>query len=108
MDGTVWRPAHLTPEQFEERRLAAAALLHQGRLSQAEIARQLGSAAPVSAAGPPRWPSRAGADWSPAAEQGDHSGSIPATGFVWVSSWTGARWRWALPPSAGPSNALPP
>jgi putative transposase len=35
MDGNVWWPAHLTPEQFEERRLAAAALLRQGRLSQA-------------------------------------------------------------------------
>ena len=42
MDGNVWRPAHLTPEQLEERRLAAARLLRQGRLCQAEIARQLG------------------------------------------------------------------
>src|ERR671921_283095 len=42
MDGDVWRPAHLTPEQMEERRLAAARLLGQGRLSQADIARQLG------------------------------------------------------------------
>lgn len=48
MNGNVWRPAHLTPEPFEERRLAAARLLHQGRFSQAEIARQLG----VSRAGP--------------------------------------------------------
>src|SRR3954452_24677974 len=40
MDGNVWRPAHLMPEQLEERRLAAARLLRQGRLSQAEIARQ--------------------------------------------------------------------
>jgi hypothetical protein len=39
MDGNVWRPAHLTPDQLEERRLAAARLLRQGRLSQAEIAR---------------------------------------------------------------------
>jgi transposase len=38
-----WRPARLTPEQMEERRLAAAALLRQGRLSQAAIARQLGA-----------------------------------------------------------------
>ena len=43
MDGNVWRPAHLTPEQMEERRLEAARLLRQGRLSQAEIARQLGA-----------------------------------------------------------------
>ncbi|QRM34107.1 helix-turn-helix domain-containing protein [Microvirga sp. VF16] len=51
MDGNVWRPAHLTPEQMEERRLAAAALLRQGRFSQAEIARQLG----VSRASVSRW-----------------------------------------------------
>src|SRR5215218_4064726 len=37
-----WRPARLTLEQMEERRLAAAALLRQGRLSQAAIARRLG------------------------------------------------------------------
>ena len=43
MEGNVWRPAHLTPEQMEERRLEAARLLRQGRLSQAEIARQLGA-----------------------------------------------------------------
>ena len=43
MDGNVWRPAHLTPGQMEERRLEAARLLRQGRLSQAEIARQLGA-----------------------------------------------------------------
>src|SRR5918998_4612386 len=43
MDGNVWRPAHLTLEQMEERRLAAAALLRQGQLSQAEIARHLGA-----------------------------------------------------------------
>jgi putative transposase len=42
MDDSVWRPAHLTPEQMEERRLAAAVLLRRGQLSQAEIARQLG------------------------------------------------------------------
>ena len=51
MDGNVWRPAHLTPEQMEERRLAAARLLGQGRLSQADIARQLG----VSRASVCRW-----------------------------------------------------
>ena len=51
MDGNVWRPAHLTPEQMEERRLAAAALLRQERLSQAEVARQLG----VSRASVSRW-----------------------------------------------------
>ena len=50
MEDTVWRPAHLTPKQMEERRLAAARLLRQGR-SQAEIARQLG----VSRASVSRW-----------------------------------------------------
>src|SRR5215211_7572740 len=43
MEDTVWRPAHLTPQQMEERRLVAATLLRQGRLSQAQIARQLGA-----------------------------------------------------------------
>ena len=38
----MWRPRKLTPEQFEERRLAAGRLLRAGRLSQAEIARRLG------------------------------------------------------------------
>ncbi|MPR13772.1 winged helix-turn-helix domain-containing protein [Microvirga tunisiensis] len=51
MDGNVWRPAHLTLEQMEERRLAAATLLRQGQLPQAEIARQLG----VSRASVCRW-----------------------------------------------------
>src|SRR5919107_1815422 len=51
MDGNVWRPAHLTPKQMEERRLEAARLLREGRLSQAEIARQLG----VSRASVCRW-----------------------------------------------------
>ena len=51
MEDIVWRPAHLTPEQMEERRLEAARLLRQGLLSQAEIARQLG----VSRASVCRW-----------------------------------------------------
>jgi putative transposase len=51
MEDNVWRPAHLTPEQMEERRLAAARLLRQGRFSQAEIARPLG----VSRASVSRW-----------------------------------------------------
>jgi transposase len=38
----MWRPSKLTPEQIEERRLAAGRLLRSGHLSQAEIARQLG------------------------------------------------------------------
>jgi transposase len=38
----MWRPQKLTPEQLEERRIAAGRLLRAGRLSQAEIARQLG------------------------------------------------------------------
>jgi transposase len=51
MEDNVWRPAHLTPEQMEERRLTAAVLLRQGQLSQAEIARHLG----VSRASVCRW-----------------------------------------------------
>ena len=35
MGDNVWRPAHLTQGQMEARRLAAATLLRQGRLSQA-------------------------------------------------------------------------
>lgn len=38
----IWRPSHLTREQMEERRLIGGRLLRAGRLSQAEIARQLG------------------------------------------------------------------
>lgn len=37
-----WRPATLTREQMEERRLAGGRLLQAGQLSQAEIARSLG------------------------------------------------------------------
>ena len=51
MDGNIWRPAYWTPDQLEERRLAAARLLRQGRLTQAAIARQLG----VSRASVSRW-----------------------------------------------------
>ncbi|MBM6581676.1 helix-turn-helix domain-containing protein, partial [Microvirga sp. BT689] len=54
MGDNVWRPAHLTQGQMEERRLAAATLLRQGRLSQAEIARHLG----VSPASVSRWAGR--------------------------------------------------
>ncbi len=45
MDGTAWRPARWTPAQLEERRLAAATLLRQGRLTQAAIDGGSGSAA---------------------------------------------------------------
>lgn len=38
-----WRPAKLTRSQLEERRLEGARLLRDGKLSQAEIARQLGT-----------------------------------------------------------------
>ena len=37
----VWRPRKFTPEQLEERRLAAGPLLRGGRLTKAEIARRL-------------------------------------------------------------------
>jgi putative transposase len=51
MDDNVWRPVHVTPEQMEERLLAAVTLLGKGRFSQAEIARQL----VVSRASVSRW-----------------------------------------------------
>jgi putative transposase len=51
MSAEVWRPTHLTAAQMEERRLAAAVLLRQGRLHQAAIARQVG----VSRASVCRW-----------------------------------------------------
>ncbi len=38
----IWRPAKLTREQMEERRLEGGRLLKEGKLSKAEIARQLG------------------------------------------------------------------
>ena len=38
----TWTPQHLTREQMEERRLKGVQLLKAGKLSQAEIARQLG------------------------------------------------------------------
>ena len=37
-----WKPSHFTREQMEERRLAGGRLLREGKLSKAEIARQLG------------------------------------------------------------------
>lgn len=46
----TWKPSTLTREQMEERRLEGGRLLKAGKLSQAEIARQLGvSRATVSA-----------------------------------------------------------
>jgi putative transposase len=51
MSGSEWRPTRLTPEQLEERRLAAATLLRQGQMTQAAIARHLG----VSRAGVCGW-----------------------------------------------------
>ena len=38
----TWKPSYLTREQLEERRLAGGRLLKAGKLSQAEIARQVG------------------------------------------------------------------
>src|SRR5512138_2441794 len=38
----TWKPSYLTREQMEERRLEGGRLLQAGKLSQAEIARQLG------------------------------------------------------------------
>jgi len=38
----TWKPSNLTREQMEERRQAGGRMLKAGKLSQAEIARQLG------------------------------------------------------------------
>lgn len=38
----TWKPSYLTREQMEERRLEGGRLLKAGKLSQAEISRQLG------------------------------------------------------------------
>jgi len=38
----TWKPSYLTREQLEERRLEGGRLLKAGKMSQAEIARQLG------------------------------------------------------------------
>jgi transposase len=105
MNGNVWRPAHLTSEQMEERRLAAAALLRQGRLSQAQIARQLG----VSRASVSRWAATLAQEGRRGLAARVRTGRPPRLDPpVWVGSWTGARWRQALPLNAGPSNASPP
>lgn len=47
----AWQPTHLTRAQMEERRLVAGRLLRAGRLTQAEIACELG----VSRASVTRW-----------------------------------------------------
>ena len=85
MDGDVWRPVHLTPKQMEERRLAAARLLRQGRFSQAEIARQLG----VSRASVCRW----AATLAQEGGRGLASFSICQLAFRWrwKSRWSGSR-----------------
>jgi transposase len=51
MDDGLWQPTHWTLAQLQERRLVAAGLLRQGRLTQAAIARRLG----VSRASVSRW-----------------------------------------------------
>jgi transposase len=50
----MWQPARLTRAQLEERRLAAGRLLRAGRLSQAEVAREVG----VSRAAVTHWKRR--------------------------------------------------
>src|SRR5215218_404641 len=63
MSGSEWRPTRLTPDQLEERRLAAATLLRQGQMTQAAIARHLG----VSRASVCRWAARPTANRAAAA-----------------------------------------
>src|SRR4051794_30175575 len=60
MDEDVWRPTHLTSEQMEERYLAGATVLRQGRFSHAQIARKLG----VSRASVCRWAATLGQEGS--------------------------------------------
>lgn len=50
----IWKPSHLTREQMEERRCEGGRLLKAGKLTQAEIAQQLG----VSQAAVSRWAKR--------------------------------------------------
>src|SRR5215217_4346470 len=76
MDDDVWRPTHLTPEQMEERRLAAARLLRQGRLSQAEIARHLG----VSRASVCRWAATLAQEGGRGLQAGSITGRPPRLG----------------------------
>ena len=108
MDGNVWRPTHLTPEQMEERRLVAATLLRQGQLSQAEIARHVG----VSRASVCRWAATLTQEGPRGLEARPIPGPSPASmrrpGRGWAGCWIGVRWRRALPRSAGPSSASPP
>jgi putative transposase len=108
MNGNIWRPAHWTPDQLEERRLAAARLLRQGRLTQAAIARQLD----VSRASVSRWATiltqqgrcgmatraRTGRPPRLAARDWVHLGRLLA----------GVRWQRVSPLSAGPSSAWRP
>jgi transposase len=108
MKDIVWRPAHLTSEQMEERRLAAAALLRQGRLSQAEIARQLG----VSRASVCRWAATLAQQGRRGLKARPIPGRMPRLDEkAWArlgGSWTGVRWPPVFPPSAGPSRASRP
>jgi putative transposase len=108
MDDTVWRPARLTPKQMEERRVAAAALLRQGRLSQADIARQLG----VSRASVSRWATTLAQEGprglAPRARTGRPPRLDPRDWIRLGRLLDRVPWRRALPPSAGPSSALPP
>ena len=108
MDDDFWRPTHLTSEQMEERRLAGATLLRQGRLSQAEIARKLG----VSRASVCRWAATLAQEGLHGLEARPIPGQLPAwmrkPGPALGGCWTGVPSRRALPPNGGRSTALPP
>jgi transposase-like protein len=103
MSGSEWRPARLTPDQLEERRLAAAALLRQGQMTQAAIARHLG----VSRASVCRWAAvlqeegRRGLR-ARHREPGGRRASTPAPGRGSTGSWRAAQRQRALELSAGP------
>jgi hypothetical protein len=107
MDGNVWRPALLTPEQMEERSggggaVAAGTALPARNRPAAEG--QPCQCLPLGGHAGPREPARPG---GPA-----HHGMVAAPrwrpGPRWGGSGIGALWRRALRPSAGLSRASRP
>lgn len=71
-----WSPARLTPEQVEARRLEGGRLLARGRLSQAEIARDLGVSRQTASA----WNAVLASDGRPGLKRRPHTGRSPKLG----------------------------
>jgi hypothetical protein len=107
MGEEAWRPTRWTAEQLEERRLAAAVLLRNGRLSQAAIGRRLG----VSRASVCRWAAtlasggRRGLRARPRTGLGVWTRRL---GRGWAACWNAGRWRLALTPNSGRCGASRP